>query len=308
MNLNSIIETTALSKTYSSFRKTNVLALEDISLSVLPGTIYGLLGPNGAGKTTLVKILLSVTYPSKGSARILGSDISDYSIRKRIGYLPENHKFPLYLSGEEVLRYFGRMSGTEEDKLSSRIDELLALVKLSNWKKRKIKTYSKGMMQRLGLAQALINDPDLIFLDEPTDGVDPIGRIEIREILSLLKDKGKTIFINSHLLSEIEMICDRVAILNKGRLIKEGTVRELTERHEEFIIRTETDIPEGLITGAIKTKEGYNLKVKDITELNAYIDILRRDNIIIREVIQQKNTLESMFVELINKTDKGSAI
>jgi ABC-2 type transport system ATP-binding protein len=164
------------------------------------------------------------------------------------------------------------------------------------------------MMQRLGLAQALINDPELIFLDEPTDGVDPIGRIEIREILAKLKAQGKTIFLNSHLLSETEMICDRVGILNKGVLIRESTVKELTERAEEFIIKTESDIPEGLFP-FIKAAEGnYNIKVKDTAELNYYIDLIRKNNISIKEVIQQKNTLESMFVEIIRSTEGGGSI
>ena len=303
--MNLYIETSNLSKTYiSSFGKIKIKALEDFNLSVQPGTIFGLLGPNGAGKTTLVKILLGITFPSAGSAKLLDADISDYRIRKRIGYLPENHKFPLYLNGEEVLRYFGRFSGAEENTLDKKIDELLALVKLSSWKRAKIKTYSKGMLQRLGLAQALINDPELIFLDEPTDGVDPIGRVEIREVLVGLKNKGKTIFLNSHMLSETEMICDRVGILNKGRLIKEGTVKELTEKQEEFIIKTDSDIP-GELPGAFKRNDigSYNLIVKDIHELNRYIDLIRASGIAIKEIQQQKNTLENMFIELIHKAE-----
>jgi len=147
--------------------------------------IFGLLGPNGAGKTTLVKLLLGITFPTAGSATIIEKDISDYKIKEKVGYLPENHKYPSYLKGGEVLKFFGKLSGMNGVNLDKRIDELLELVKLSQWKKTKVKAYSKGMMQRLGLAQALINDPDLIFLDEPTDGVDPIGRKEIRDILGL---------------------------------------------------------------------------------------------------------------------------
>jgi ABC-2 type transport system ATP-binding protein len=307
MNYN--IETRNLSKIYtSSFGRTKVTALDDLNLSVSPGTIFGLLGPNGAGKTTLVKILLGVTLPTSGSARILEKDIKEYSVRSRIGYLPENHKFPLYLSGEEVLRYFGRLSGTDDTLLDKRIDELLSIVKLLAWKKRKVKTFSKGMMQRLGIAQALINDPELIFLDEPTDGVDPIGRIEIREILSRLKNEGKTIFLNSHLLSETEMICDRVGILNKGVLIRESTVKELTERVEEFVIKTETELPPDLFPYQ-KTADGsYNIRVKDAAQLNYYIDLIRQNNISIKEVLQQKNTLENIFVEIIKNTERGSTL
>jgi ABC-2 type transport system ATP-binding protein len=303
------VETYNLSKTYTaSFGKIKINALENLDLSIVPGTIFGLLGPNGAGKTTLIKILLSITHPSSGSAKILGTDINNYEIRKRIGYLPENHKFPGYLSAEEVLRYFGRLSGVDNAVIDKRIDELLAIVKLSNWKKNKIKTFSKGMMQRLGLAQALINDPELIFLDEPTDGVDPIGRIEIRELLAQLKQEGKTIFLNSHLLSETEMICDRVGILNKGKLLRESTVKELIEKAEEFTVKTETEIPEGIFQFTRITEGNYSLRVKDINELNRYIDLLRQRNILIKEVIQQKTTLENMFVQIIKDTEKGGKL
>jgi ABC-2 type transport system ATP-binding protein len=304
--LNYSIETYNLSKTYTaSFGRTKINALENLDLSILPGTIFGLLGPNGAGKTTLVKILLSITHPTSGSAKILGADINDHEVRRRIGYLPENHKYPGYLSAEEVLRYFGRLSGVDNGIIDKRIDELLSIVKLSGWKKNKIKTFSKGMMQRLGLAQALINDPELIFLDEPTDGVDPIGRIEIRELLAKLKEDGKTIFLNSHLLSETEMICDRVGILNKGKLLRESTVKELTEIAEEYTIKTESEIPEANFQFT-RTAEGtYNIRVKDTEELNRIIDFLRQQNVIIIEVIQQKTTLENMFVKIIKNTEKG---
>lgn len=306
MNYN--IETSHLSKTYKvSFGKRTIQALDDMSLAVAPGTIFGLLGPNGAGKTTLIKILLGITFPTSGSGNLLGHDINDYSARQRIGYLPENHKFPLYLNGEEVLRYFGAFSGIEKNVIDKRIDNLLNTVKLLAWKKTKIKAYSKGMMQRLGLAQALINDPDIVFLDEPTDGVDPIGRIEIREILLNLKNEGKTIFLNSHLLSETEMVCDRVGILNKGKLIKQGTVKELTEKQEEYTIKTAGEIPVSL-SGILRksAQDIYDIKVKDTVELNMIIDTLRQNHVAIREIIQQKTTLENMFVELIQKAEEGA--
>ena len=198
------IETKTLSKDYElSFGKKKVRALTELDLIINGGTIFGLLGPNGAGKTTLVKLLLQIIYPTYGSAKLLGEDINSYELKKRIGYLPEDHKYAPYLTGGDVLKFFGKLSGLNGTTLDKRIDELLELVKLSKWKKSKVKTYSKGMMQRLGLAQSLINDPELIFLDEPTDGVDPIGRKEIRDILLELKSRSKTIFLNSHLLSEV---------------------------------------------------------------------------------------------------------
>ncbi len=221
-----IIETQNLSKEYSSkFSKQKVNALNDFTFTVSQGEIFGLLGPNGAGKTTLIKILLAITFPTSGSAKIFGTEANSHKWKTKVGYLPENHRFPNYLTGEQVLSYYGELSGMNNDaKMQKRIDEMLAMMNLTQWRKTKIKKYSKGMMQKLGLAQAMLSEPDLIFLDEPTDGVDPIGRKEIRDILTELKSRGKTIFLNSHLLSEVEMICDRVAILNKCDLIKEGNV------------------------------------------------------------------------------------
>jgi ABC-2 type transport system ATP-binding protein len=308
-----VIETNNLTKVYSSsFGSKKVEALNGLSLSISEGMIFGLLGPNGAGKTTLIKILLGITFPTSGSAKILEVDVSDYKIKSKVGYLPESHKYPTYLSGRDVLYFYGRLSGIEANILDKKIDELLALVDLTKWKKTKVKSYSKGMMQRLGLAQALINDPQLIFLDEPTDGVDPIGRKEIRDVLKGLKDQGKTIFLNSHLLSEVELITDRVGILNKGKLLKEGTVQELTTKGEEYIINTDRDISEDLpaeIKSEIvisKLKSGsYNVKVANSSALNNFIDYVRKNGIVITEMSKQKNTLEDMFISLISESEKG---
>lgn len=301
-----------LTKIYDSrFKKSAVTALKDFNLSVESGSIFGLLGPNGAGKTTLVKILLGITFPTKGSASILGEDISNYQVRKRIGYLPENHKFPAYLNGPEVLKYFAKLSGYENPNLNSRIDELLALVKMDQWKKMKIKKYSKGMMQRLGLAQAMINDPELIFLDEPTDGVDPIGRKEIRDILVNLKNQGKTIFLNSHLLSEVELITDRVAILNKGVLLREGDVKELTISKELFKITLKGEPSEEQIKSSLDgfviskiEKNIVSVKLDSSDEIDKVIDALRKNSLSILSVENQKNTLEDMFISLITETEK----
>lgn len=306
------VEVSNLTKIYeSTSKKRSVTALKDFSLSVEEGTVFGLLGPNGAGKTTLVKILLGIVFPTLGTAKILGQSIDNYEIKKRVGYLPENHKFPPYLTGEDVLKYVGKLTGLKSNEIDSKIDGLLQLVKMEKWKRTKVKKYSKGMMQRLGLAQALINDPDLIFLDEPTDGVDPIGRKEIRDILLNLKKQGKTIFINSHLLSEVELISDRVAILNKGVLIKEGTVEDLTTEKETYSIQfsnevTETtlkEVLEGFIIDKIKPT-GFELKVNNDEELNMVIDHLRRIGVIIKSIVPVKMSLEDMFITLINESDK----
>lgn len=306
------IELINISKTYTSaFRKNKVDALINLSLTVPTGTIFGLLGPNGAGKTTLIKILLSICFPNSGNAKIFNENTGSYHLKSKIGYLPENHKFPSYLNGGEVLKYFGKLSGMQGLHLSKRIDELLELVKMAQWKKLKVKGYSKGMMQRLGIAQALINDPELIFLDEPTDGVDPIGRKEIRDILSDLKLKNKTVFLNSHLLSEVELVSDQVAILNKGKLIREGTVKELTEKKYEYNLELENRIgDEEYLNLAshfnfVNVKdEHYTALVNDIRELNRLIDTLRTKNIPIKEIIQKKSSLEDMFISLINEAEK----
>ncbi len=304
------IQTTGLTKIYSaSFGRRKVEALSDLNLNIQEGTIFGFLGPNGAGKTTLVKLLLGIIFPTSGSAKILGGEVNDLSIKSQIGYLPENHKYPSYLTGGEVLQFFGKLSGLDGLDLQKKIDEKLELVQMTKWKKSKVRTYSKGMMQRLGLAQAMLNDPKLIFLDEPTDGVDPIGRKEIRDILVELKNNHKTIFLNSHLLSEVEMITDRVGILNKGILLREGTVKELTEKKEEYKINVEGSIeslPVEVKQEANFTSIGggyYSFRVEDTQGLNHILDILRLNGIIIKEMVQQKNTLEEMFISLIKNSE-----
>jgi ABC-2 type transport system ATP-binding protein len=229
------IETNNITKTFS---KGKITALQNFTLKVQEGVIFGLLGPNGAGKTTLIKLLLGIVRPSSGSAKVLDHPINETSIKARIGYLPENHRYPEFLRGKEVLEYYARLAGVRKDARQTNMTRLLELVKMTEWQNTKLRKYSKGMLQRLGLAQAMINDPDLLFLDEPTDGVDPIGRKEIRDILQHLRDEGKTIFLNSHLLSEVEMICDEVAILDKGRLVQTGTVEELTSEALTYRLAT----------------------------------------------------------------------
>ncbi|GAB4299961.1 MAG: ABC transporter ATP-binding protein [Ignavibacteriaceae bacterium] len=308
-----VIEINKLTKIYNqSSSKKKVNALNEVDLSIAGGTIFGLLGPNGAGKTTLVKILLGITFPTSGNASIFGKDLFSTEIKSSIGYLPESHRYPAYMTAEAVMKFFGRLSGLNGISLCKRTDELLELVKLFKWKRTKIKNYSKGMLQRLGLAQALLNDPELIFLDEPTDGVDPIGRKEIRDILTELKNRSKTIFLNSHLLSEVEMISDRVAILNNGYLLRESTVAELTESKEEFKIVCENDL-----TQILQHKEfekfhteplGVNsvrIRINDTEELNNFIDLLRNRKIFIKEIVQQRSSLEDIFIKLIKEAEEG---
>ena len=304
-----VIETQNLSKEYTAkFSKQKVNALNEFTFNVEQGEIFGLLGPNGAGKTTLIKMLLAITFPTSGSAKLFGTDVTNYKAKTKVGYLPENHKFPSYLTGEQVLSYYGQLSGMKEGAdMNKRIDEMLAMMNLTQWRKTKIKKYSKGMMQKLGLAQSMLSDPDLIFLDEPTDGVDPIGRKEIRDILAQIKSRGKTIFLNSHLLSEVEMICDRVAILNKGDLIKEGSVHDLTLAENIFAIHTVEAITMEIkqkvlsVDGNAGIGENEINTESSVDSLNSIIDILRSGKINIQRVTQKTSTLEELFINVINK-------
>lgn len=304
-----VVEVNKLIKEYpaKNFSKEKITALKNFSLNVEPGSIFGLLGPNGAGKTTLVKILLGITFPTSGEVKIFDKPISDISYKYKVGYLPENHRFPNYLSGEQVLSYYGRLSGISEKDVNQKIPEMLSMVGMSNWGKTKIKKYSKGMMQRLGLAQSMLNNPELIFLDEPTDGVDPIGRKEIRDILLNLKNSGKTIFLNSHLLSEIELVCDKVAILDKGSLVKTGTIEEITAVEDSYVFFT-SELSDNMINDLIikfkvvmHGKDEFTYASSSLDDVNKILDYLRSGNILIKGFNKEKTSLEDMFINIIGK-------
>jgi len=228
-----------VAKTYRG----RVHALRGVSMRVHQGEVFGLLGPNGAGKSTLVKILMTVISPTACKGTMLGRPVGHKPTLARVGYLPEHHKFPDYLSGGQVLEHYAALAGVGRADRKRRAGELLDLVGIARWRDQRVSGYSKGMRQRLGVAQALMNDPDLVFLDEPTDGVDPVGRRDIRAILLELKRRGKTIFLNSHLLSELELVCDRVAIMVQGRVASQGTIDELTAYGRRYEI--EARLPSG---------------------------------------------------------------
>ena len=208
------------------------VAVRDLNLRVQAGEVFGFLGPNGAGKTTTMNVLLGFVNATGGTAYLFGVDVREPIARQRIGYLPEMTYYYKFLTAEELLRFYGRIFGLTPLEAERRIDELLKLVELDSVRKRTIKTYSKGMQQRVGLAQALINDPDLLILDEPTSGLDPLGRMKVREIIQRLKNEGKTVFFSSHELGEVETVCDRVAIIHEGELKVEGRVEDLVEAHQ----------------------------------------------------------------------------
>jgi ABC-2 type transport system ATP-binding protein len=208
-------------------------ALRGLSLAVNQGEVFGFLGPNGAGKTTTMNVLLGFVAPTSGSASMFGVDVREPIARQRIGYLPELTYYYKFLTAEETLRFYARIFQIPSRQIDQRIDDALKLVELEHARKRPIRTYSKGMQQRVGLAQALINNPDLLILDEPTSGLDPIGRMKVREIIQRLKNEGKTVFFSSHELGEVETVCDRVAILHQGELKAEGRVVELVRHYQQ---------------------------------------------------------------------------
>jgi ABC-2 type transport system ATP-binding protein len=218
------------------------LAVKDLNLKVQAGEVFGFLGPNGAGKTTTMNVLLGFVNATSGAAYLFGVNVAEPIARQRIGYLPELTYYYKFLTAEELLRFYARVFGIPRAEADRRIDQLLKLVELEGARKRPIKTYSKGMQQRVGLAQALINNPDLLILDEPTSGLDPLGRMKVREIFQRLKNEGKTVFFSSHELGEVETVCDRVAIINQGELKIEGRVADLTAKHQTSLEKVFLDI------------------------------------------------------------------
>ncbi len=302
----SSISVSALTKRYGSrFGRTSVLALEEVSFQVEAGEIFGLLGPNGAGKTTAVKVLLGLTHPTAGQATLLGIPVGRPESRRRVGYLPEGHRFPGYLTARATLSVFGRMSGMSTRAIRSRSTELLERVRLSDWADVRVRKYSKGMVQRLGLAAALVADPDVLLLDEPTDGVDPVGRREIRDLLREEAARGRAILLNSHLLSEIEQTCNRVAILRQGRVVREGRIEELTRREARYRMVAQP-VDERLLESFRATGAGVErvnghliLSVRDLAHVNLLVDRLRAQGATLSELSPDRSTLEDVFVDLV---------
>ncbi len=246
------IDLTGVSKNYTRRFKKPTPALRGVDMQVRRGEVFGLLGPNGAGKSTLVKILMTVIRPTRCQGSLLGHRVGHKGTLARVGYLPEHHSFPGYLTGAQVIDFFGAMSGVPRRERRQRAGELLELVGMSEWSKRRLKSYSKGMRQRIGIAQALVNDPELVLLDEPTDGVDPVGRRDIRNVIERIKDEGRTVFINSHLLTELEAVSDRVAILVKGVVAQQGTIDELTAgQHRYELVVGQSDSAADLLRHAL---------------------------------------------------------
>ena len=299
-----VIETQGLRKDYGGIE-----ALKGVSLAVEPGQIYGLLGQNGAGKSTLVKILLGIVRKTDGDAYLLGESVGTADVRRRVGFLPEDHAFPGYHTARTVLDFYGRLYGMSKDDRRTRINEALDIVGLKKRMDTKIKSYSKGMKQRLGIAQSFFHDPEVIFLDEPTDGVDPVGRKDIRELLVQLKGEGRTIFVNSHLLGEVEMISDRVAIMHLGDVVRQGTVADLTRQTDKFAVRL-ADGDEFPLDDL--QRMGYSVSLMDGTAeveltdgkgIDPVLSLLSERRLRLRHLLEMKQTLEDVFVKLIDSTE-----
>ena len=300
------IETEGLSKTFRRrWSKQEFRAVQNLSLRVERGTTFGLLGPNGAGKTTFVKMLLSCTNPTAGRAKVFGIDSRIPAARRPIGYLPENHRFPTYMTGGGMLDFYGALSGMDGANRKKRTAELLTLVGLAEWGDVRLGKYSKGMLQRVGLAQALMHSPSLLILDEPSDGVDPVGRRQIREILHGLEEKGVTIFLNSHLLAEVELFCRDVAIIHKGKLALEGKIKDLTAGSG---YRVEAEhAPDRLIdelraqSSAVSSQNGTVAFLFASREVaNHAVDLLRAEKCEIEAVARTKSTLEEVFMRTVD--------
>lgn len=309
-----LIEIENLTKDYETgfWKKKKVRALDSLTLSVEGGQIFGFLGANGAGKTTTIKLLMRLMYPTSGNAKILGHDISNVSMHSRIGYLPENPYFYDYLTAREFIDYCAQLFGIASEERKRRTEDLLTRVGLEekSWT-RQLRKFSKGMLQRVGLAQALVNNPEVVFLDEPMSGLDPVGRREVRDLIASLRAEGKTVFMSSHILSDIEALCDRVAILQQGRLAHTGRLEELREKTGEksgieiIVVETSAEKMQDALKdlqGATvsQTTNGARIEVTDEKDVDKVLAALRQVNGRLVSVQPIKQSLEELFVKEVS--------
>ncbi len=318
MTLSPTIAVDSLTKDYRDgwLRRRGVQALRGITFSVAPGEIFGLLGPNGAGKTTFIKILLGIVRKSGGDANLLGRPAGDRQGRRLIGYLPEHLRIPAHHNALTALEYYGKLSGMSGREIRARTPKLLEMVGLSARAKDSVRKYSKGMLQRLGLAQALLHDPQLLILDEPTDGLDPLARSQVRAILKQLRGEGKTIFLNSHLLLEVELVCDRVAILDHGKLRYVGPVDTV---HASIAKAADLEVQLELAGDEMKAREALNgrtldiweplgesryraaLKLPDQEAVDACLDRLRASRVSVIALARRRVSLEDAFLHMLDQ-------
>ena len=303
------IEILGLEKTYmvGFWRKRPKSALKPLHLTVENGEIFGFLGPNGAGKTTTLKILMGLVFPTSGTARILGRDWTEPSVKAQIGFLPEQPYFYDYLTAHELLNYYGQLSGVPAQDRKRRIEEVLEQVGLTDVKGVQLRKFSKGMLQRAGIAQAILHNPQLVFFDEPMSGLDPLGRREVRDLMEQLKQQGKTVFFSTHILSDAEALCDRVAIIHKGELRSVGTIEELTSSVQgkvEIVWQGMIVPPSMKALGADCHISGETVRgVFSERQQDAAIDALRRERMRLISITPLRTSLESYFVEKLQHSE-----
>lgn len=305
MNQRLAIETDNLRKAYGE-----KVAVNGLTLQVERGEVFGFLGPNGAGKTTSIKMMLGLVRPSSGSGWLLGRPITDRCARTKVGFLPEHFRFHEWLTAYEFLRLHGQLFGLKNGQLQQRAAELLELVGLTPFRDSQLRTFSKGMLQRIGLAQALMNNPELVFLDEPTSGLDPVGRRLVRDIIRQLRSEGTTVFLNSHLLSEVEITCDRVAFIKHGEVVRVSQVSGLIDGSTTVTVRARGFTPETLSNlqqwGRDVRADGENivLSVNDETVLPEISRCLVQHGVDVYAIVPQRLSLEDLFIQVVG-TDGG---
>jgi ABC-2 type transport system ATP-binding protein len=303
------IEILGLEKTYmvGFWRKRPKCALSPLHLTVEDGEIFGFLGPNGAGKTTTLKMLMGLVFPTAGSARILGQDWTDPQVKAQIGFLPEQPYFYDHLTAHELLNYYAQLSGVPGKERSRRVEAMLQRVGLPDVKGVQLRKFSKGMLQRVGIAQAILHDPKLVFFDEPMSGLDPMGRREVRDLMEQLKHEGKTVFFSTHILSDAEALCDRVAIIHKGELLRVGAVADLTSsvQGKVEVIWQGTQVPASIkALGAECHITGDTVRAMiDENQQDAAIDALRREPLRLIAIIPVRTSLEAYFVEKLQRAE-----
>jgi ABC-2 type transport system ATP-binding protein len=288
------------------------IALHGLDLTVQPGEVFGFLGPNGAGKTTTVKILLGLVKPTDGTARILGKPAGQADARRRVGYLPENFRFHDWLTGYGLLDFHARLAGLSGHERRARIPKVLELVGLGDRGNDRIRSYSKGMTQRIGLAQAIVHEPDLVLLDEPTSALDPVGRREVRDLIRALRSRGMTVFLNSHLLSEVEMLCDRVAIVDRGRVVRSGSLDALLGGVPELRVTVDR------VDARLLDLMAAHGRVLDVADRTVRLGVeavevaprlsegLIRNGYCLYAMVPEHQTLEDLFVSLVEPTSDRS--
>lgn len=308
------IEIVDLEKIYAAgfWRKHSKRALKPLSLEIAEGEIFGFLGPNGAGKTTTLKILMGLVFPTAGTARILGMELDDPRMKAQIGFLPEQPYFYDHLTARELLHYYGQLSGMEAKQLSRQVDAMLEQVKLTSSANVQLRKFSKGMLQRAGIAQAILHDPKVVFLDEPMSGLDPMGRREVRSLIEELKAHGKTVFFSTHILSDAEALCDRVGIIHQGELRGVGAVAQLTAgvHGKVEIVWQGSTVPAALRTmgGECRTAGETMRVIVPEENQDAALEALRRERLRLISVVPVRSSLEDYFVAQLDAPMKSEAV